>query len=99
MGGVDEDVFLHLCDGWWMGRVAESPDDSYEPTDEEEAIEEGFRAFVDRKGDRFEGPADLAMHLEEWVSLHGGDSHPEARKMIEEVLATWRSIAKPRRRR
>ena len=101
--GIRDDTFLHLVDAWWGGEVERRHtaglvgEDGDVELEEDEDIEQGFRAFVDCKGDRFRNSADLAMHLEEWVALQGGSEHPEARKLIEDVLGIWRSI-EPKRR-
>lgn len=90
--GIRDDTFLHLVDAWWMNEVSRRGAAGLEvELDEDAFIEEGFRDFTDCKGDRFHDSADLAMHFEEWVSLYGGSDHPEARKLIEDVLGYWRS--------
>lgn len=98
--GIRDDTFLHLVDAWWGGEVERrraaglgGEDGDVElDEDEDEDIEDGLRAFVDCKGDRFKNSADLAVHVEEWVALYGGSAHPEALRMIEDVLRMWRSI-------
>lgn len=101
--GIRQDTFLHLVDAWWgfevdrrhaAGLVGE---DGFADLSGDEAINKGFRAFVDSMGDRFRDSADLAMHFEEWGALYGGSGHPEARNLIEDVLGMWRSI-EPKRR-
>lgn len=101
--GIRDDTFLHLVDAWWGGEVERRRaaglvgEDGEVELDEDDDIEEGFRAFVDCKDDRFWNGADLAMHVEEWVALYGGSAHPDARRLIEDVLRMWRSI-EPKRR-
>ncbi len=101
--GIDDDTFLHLVDAWWGGEVVRRraaglvDEDGEVELEGDENIEEGFDAFVACKGDLFRNSADLAMHLEEWVALHGGSHHPEARRLLEDVLEMWRSI-EPKRR-
>jgi hypothetical protein len=101
--GMRDDTFLHLVDAWWGGEVERRraaglvDDDADLEFEGDEDIEEGFRDFVDCKGDRFRNSADLAMHVEEWVELHGGSDYPEARRLIEDVLRMWRAN-EPKRR-
>ena len=102
--GIRDDTFLHLVDAWWEGEVerrraaGELPEElGFEGMPGEAEIQEGFDDFKECKGDRFRNSADLAMHFEEWVSLHGGANHPEARRLIEDVLGFWRSL-EPKRR-
>jgi hypothetical protein len=96
--GIRDDTFLQLVDAWWVGEVerrraaGELPEElDFEGMPGEAEIQEGFDDFVACKGDRFRNSADLATHLEEWASLHGGADHPEAKRLLGDVLALWRS--------
>lgn len=101
-----DDTFLHLVDGWLAAELqrlrdaGEIDDDlDFDGCSLDDEVEEGFRAFVHTKGDVFRNSADLAVHVEEWVSLHGGGDYPETRRLLEDVLAMWRSIEPKRRTR
>ena len=102
--GIRDDTFLHLVDAWWEGEVERRraagtlPEElAFERMPGEAEIQKGFDDFRECKGDRFRNSADLAMHFEEWVSLYGGANHPDARRLIEDVLGFWRSLDPKRR--
>src|SRR5690349_20462507 len=85
-----DDTFLHLVDGWWARelqrlRDAGGIDDGldFDGCSLDDEVEEGFRASVEK----------------EWLSLHGGSDYAETRRLLEDVLAMWRSIEPKRRTR
>lgn len=102
--GIRDDTFLHLVDAWWAREVERHRTEGEQPEElgvegmpGEAEIRAGVDDFMACKGDRFRNSADLARHFEEWVSLDGGANHPEARRLIEDVLGFWRSIEPQRR--